>query len=83
MGELTTIALRKTTVNKLQKFRQYRRETYDDLLNSLMAVIDFPWSDDEGELTEETKLGILRGMQQMAEGKGIAHKELMKQLGVK
>ena len=41
MEGLTSIQVNKSTLNKLKNFKDYKRETYDELLNKLMKIIEF------------------------------------------
>ncbi len=38
MGVVTTIQLNKTTKKNLEGFREYNRETFDDIVNRLIAI---------------------------------------------
>ena len=52
MAKLTSIQIEKSTLNKLKNFKEYKRETYDELINKLMGVIEV-LSKKEPELKEE------------------------------
>ncbi len=82
MENITTVAVRKSTLNKLKGFREYGRESYDEIINKLMSVVSMTKSDTEGELNEETKREIEQGRREIRGGKGISTKELMKRLGI-
>lgn len=82
MDGFTTVAVRRTTLNRLRGFREYGRESYDETLNKIMSVVSMAKHDSEGELTEHTKREIELGRKEITEGKGISTKELMKRLGV-
>jgi len=82
MENMTTVAVRKSTLNRLKSFREYGRESYDETINKLMTVVSMAKSDAEGELNEETKREIEQGRREIKEGKGISTKELMKKLGI-
>ena len=82
MGSITTVAVHKSTLNKLKGFREYGRESYDETINKLMSVVSMAKSDTEGELNEETKHEIEQGRREIREGKGISTKALMKKLGI-
>lgn len=82
MEDITTVAVRKSTLNKLKGFREYGRESYDETINKLMSVVSMAKSDTEGELNEETKREIGQGRREIREGRGISTRELMKRLGI-
>lgn len=82
MDGFTTVAVRRTTLNRLRGFREYGRESYDETLNKIMSVVSMAKHDSEGELTEQAKKGIELGRKEIKEGKGVSTKELMKRLGV-
>ena len=80
MSENTTIQVDIETRKRLLKFKEYSRETYDEILNKLMSVIEKIGG--EGELTEGTKKAIEEGRKDIKEGRTYSTKELMKSLGV-
>jgi len=82
MEDITTVAVHRSTLNKLRGFREYSRESYDETINKLMSMVSMVKSDSESELNEETKREIERGRREIREGKGISTKELMKKLGI-
>ena len=82
MDDLTTVAVRRSTLERLRSFQEYRRESYDETLNKLMTVINMAKSDDEGELNEETRKEIDAGRREIKEGRGMNTKKLMKKLGI-
>ena len=76
----TTIQVSKTTRLRLQKYRFGKRETYDELLNSLMDLV--PSGDDEGEYTEEFKNSIIRGMLDIKHGRAYTLEQVERKLGL-
>ena len=38
MSDLTSIQLHKSTKNKLERFKEHKRETFDDIVNRLMLL---------------------------------------------
>lgn len=82
MEDLTSIQINKSTLNKLKNFKDYKRETYDELLNKLMKIIEFI-SKREPELKEEVINEIEEARKEIKEGKGISTKQLIKELGIK
>lgn len=82
MENITTVAVHRSTLNKLKAFREYGRESYDETINKLMSIVSMVKSNSENELNEETKREIERGRREIREGKGVSTKELMKKLGI-
>ena len=76
----TSIQINTETRKRLTKFKEYTRETYDEILNKLMTVVERLKS--EGELTEETKKAIEEGRRDIKAGRKYSTKELLKSLGV-
>ena len=81
MEDLTSIQINKSTLNKLKNFKDYKRETYDELLNKLMKIIEFI-SKREPELKEEVINEIEEARKEIKEGKGISTKQLIRELGI-
>ena len=80
MGKYTSIQIGIGTRKKLLRFKEYARETYDEILNKLMAIVEKIKS--EGELSDETKKAIEEGRRDMAAGRAYSTKKLLKALGV-
>ena len=76
----TTIQVNTETRKRLTKFKEYTRETYDEILNKLMTVVERLKS--EGELTEGTKKAIEEGRKDIKSGRKYSTKELLRSLGV-
>ena len=75
MSEYTTIQVTKSTKEHLHNFREYNRETYDEILNKLMKVVEIVRR--EGELSEETLASIERGKKDIKEGRIYSTKEVL------
>jgi len=82
MENITTVAVHRSTLNKLRGFREYGRESYDETINKLMSMVSMVKSNNESELNVETKREIEQGRREIREGKGVSTKELMKKLGI-
>ncbi len=82
MQGTTTIALQKSTLQKLLAFKEYSRESYDEVLNKLIAIVSMAKRDSEGELSAETRSGIIQARKGIASGRGIKTRELMARLGI-
>lgn len=80
MGSITTIQLSPTTRDRLSRLKSNPRETYDELLNKLLALI--PEGDDEGRYTEEFRIGLLNARIDIREGRLVSHEQVKKQLGL-
>ncbi|MFH0961474.1 MAG: hypothetical protein V1820_02215 [archaeon] len=59
----TTIQILAETREKLSKLKGSKRETYDELLNKLVSLV--PAGDEEGEYTEDFRIGILNARIQL------------------
>lgn len=81
MPRLTSIQIEKTTLNKLKNFKEYKRETYDELINKLMGVVA-ALSKKEPELKDEIIQEIEEARAEFKQGKGISTKQLVKELGL-
>ena len=82
MGDFTTLAVRRSTLERLRGFREYGRESNDETLNKIMTVVSMKMTDSDGELNAETRKEIERGMREIKRGKGMNTKQLMKKLGI-
>lgn len=82
LNKLTSIQIEKSTLSKLKSFKEYRRETYDELINKLMKIIE-ALSKREPELKEEVIQEIEEARKDIREGKGISTKQLVRELGLK
>ena len=76
----TTIQISQETREKLSKLKASERETYDEILNSLMDLI--PSGDDEGEYTEEFKASLMRAIADVKRGRVYSMKDVRKEIGV-
>jgi hypothetical protein len=78
--QLTTIQVRTTTREGLNKLKIYKRITYDEIISALMALI--PKGDDEGEYTEEFRTALFRGLLDIRSGRTHSAAEVRKRLGL-
>ncbi|MFH1257322.1 MAG: hypothetical protein ABIG96_00995 [Candidatus Micrarchaeota archaeon] len=65
----STISVSPRVKKRLEAFRIYRRETYDDMLERLME--DARWEDDEGEFSSEAKEGVKKGLREISAGRTV------------
>lgn len=81
MADLTTIQITKKTKDRLEKIKSYRRETYDELVNKLIWVLEIVESEPElkAEVIEEMNLA----QKELDQGKGFSTQEVAKKLGIK
>ena len=79
--DYTTIQISKTTREKLNDLRTYKRMTYDELLNALMSLI--PEGDEEGLYSEDFRASLFRSLLDVKEKKTHSTEEVKKQLGIK
>ena len=75
----TTIQLTQGTRDKLARLKSSRRETYDEVLNKLLALV--PEGDEEGLYTQAFRVGLLSARLDLKEGRVIAHERVKKRLG--
>jgi len=76
----TTIQIEDTTRHKLARLKLNPRETYDDVLNRLMALV--PIGDDEGPYTDAFRLGLLMAHIDVKEGRLVDHEEVKRRLAL-
>lgn len=72
----TTIQVKETTVERLKYFKEYSKESYDEIINKLADVIE------EGELTETAISKINQGLKDIEEGKVITLEAYAKKRGI-
>ena len=73
--DATTIQVEKHTLDKLKQFKEYGRESYNEVINKLMKFKEM----NEPTLTEQTKKDIDEARRE----KGIPLSEAIRELGVK
>jgi len=76
----TTIQLSPETRNKPARLKSTSRETYDEVLNKLLALV--PEGDEEGLYTQSFRVGLLRARLDLKEGRLVDHERVKKRLGV-
>ncbi len=80
MAEYTTVLLHKETKERLERFKEYTKESYDEVINKLISLVNM--MADEGKLSDETLKDIQEARNQIKKGSGISTKELMAKLGL-
>ena len=76
----TTIQISEDTRDKLTRLKSSPRETYDDLLNKLLALV--PEGDEEGKYTQAFRVGLLEARLDVKEGRLTPLREAKKRLGL-
>ncbi len=76
----TTIQISAETRRKLSQLKASERETYDELLNSLISLV--PEGDDEGKYTPEFRASLLRSLQDIRAGRVHTLESVKKELGL-
>jgi hypothetical protein len=77
---ITTIQIRPETRTRLAALKSDPRETYDGVLNRLLALV--PPGDAEGPYTEAFRVGLLAARLDIREGRLLDHKEVKQRLGL-
>ncbi len=75
--EKTTIQINTNTLERLRALKRYERESYDEIVNSLIDE-----SEDE-ELSKEEIEAIKRGLDDKRKGRTYSIEEVAKRLGIK
>jgi hypothetical protein len=76
----TTIQLRAETRERLARLKARPRETYDEVLDRLLALV--PEGDDEGVYTQAFRVGLLDAMLDVREGRLVDHAQVKRRLGL-
>ena len=74
----TTIQVSPATRERLARLKSYPRETYDELLNKLLALI--PEADEEGLYTHAFRVGLLDARLDIKEGRVTDHDRVKREL---
>ncbi len=78
--EYTSIQIMPETRKRLSSLKEDKRQTYDAVLNRLMALI--PAGDDQGEYSDEFMIGLLNAKLQVRQGQTVSHSQAKKSLGL-
>lgn len=76
----TTIQLSPETRGKLARLKASPRETYEEVLNKLLALV--PEGDEEGRYTQSFRVGLLDARLDIREGRVIGHERVKRRLGL-
>jgi len=77
---MATIRLSPETRKQLARLKSTSRETYDEVLNKLLALV--PKRDEEGRYTEPFRVGLLSARLDFKEGRVVDHERVKKRLGL-
>jgi predicted CopG family antitoxin len=72
----TTIQVQKQTLEKLKLFKKHERESYEEVINSLMEEVE------EEALNEEEIKDIQEALEEVKQGKTIPIEQVAKELGI-
>jgi predicted transcriptional regulator len=79
--EVTTIKLGLKTKSALDSFKQYKNESYDEVVNKLIYIVKT--LDDEPPLSKQTKVDIEAARAEIRAGKFYTEEEMAKRLGLR
>ncbi len=76
----TTIKLQQMTKSQLDTFREYKNESYDEVINKLVYIAR--QSKENPELSRETILAIEKARERIKKGHFVTEEEAIKRLGM-
>ncbi len=76
----TTIRIHGETKDHLDRFREYRNESYDEVISKLIFIAEKAKT--EPELSHEAVKAIEAARERMKKGKYVSHDEVKKRLGL-
>ena len=77
---ITTIQLSPETRSRLADLKESPRETYDDVVNRLLALV--PTGDEEGPYSQTFRVSLLKARLEIHQGRTIDHARLKRQLNL-
>ena len=80
MENYTSIQIYPETRQLLAKLKANKNETYDEVIRKLIELI--PKGDEEGEYTEEFRIGLLNARLNLKHGKKMGLSKAKEKLGV-
>lgn len=75
----TSIQIEKEVKERLDKFKNHPRETYNEVLDRMIRIM----SEEDAELSPKTIKNIEKSLAEIKAGKVYSHKEVKKRLGLK
>ena len=76
---VTTVKIRTQTKEKLDRFREYKNESYDEVITKLVYIVD--QSKKDPELSKQTIHDIEKARERIRKGKFVTEKKALKRLG--
>lgn len=77
---IATIRLSPQTRSRLAGLKQSRRESYEEVLGNLLALV--PEGDEEGAYTHPFRSALLRARWEIRVGRTVSHAQLKRRLGL-
>jgi len=78
--DATTIKIYKKTKNQLDQFREYKNESYDEVIKKIIFIVKT--SEKEPELSKETIKAIEKARERIKKGNFLTETEARKRLGL-
>ena len=75
----TSIQIEKEVKERLDKFKNHPRETYNEVLDRMIRIL----SEEDAELSPKTIKNIEKSLAEIKAGKVYSHKDVKKRLGLK
>lgn len=79
MARATTIQISIPTKHRLERLKDYARETYEDVINKLIDIL----AEEQMELSEATKKEIEDARREFRAGRGIPFEKVLEKAGLK
>ncbi len=79
MTEYTTVQVRPETKETLASLKETSKESYDDVIKQMLKLI--PEGDEEGEYTDEFRIGLLKARLDIKKGNLTSHSKVKKRIG--
>ncbi|MAE42905.1 hypothetical protein CMO93_03975 [Candidatus Woesearchaeota archaeon] len=73
----TTIQVKDNTLERLKFFKNYSKESYDEVINKVLNNLE------EGQLSDEVERDIKIGLREIKEGKGQPLEDVTEEMGIK
>jgi len=73
--DMTMVQLKKKTVSRLQRLKQYKRQSYDEVINTIL--------DNPDDLSNNDIEEIKKGIEDIRAGRVYSEEEVAKKLGIK
>ena len=77
----TTIKVHMSTKSRLDQFREYKNESYDEVINKLVYIAKQTKKDPE--LSKETIIAIEKARERIKKGNFVTEEEAIRRLGFK